>query len=416
MAKDIKERNHYLTNTPVDEALSRYAEALGTYKRGVETVEIVHSLDRVTSETVFARINSPQYDIAVMDGVAVISSHTRGASENSPLVLMPGEDYVPIDTGDPVKPPFDAVIMSEDIQLEEDGSIIIRSAADAWQHVRPTGEDIVQREMILPGSHKIRPIDIGVMLSGGITHVTVFERPSVAIIPTGSEMVEPGEEMANPGCIIESNSRMLEALVTQHGGLPFRFAPVPDDYSEIKEFLVDVANRFDMVLVIAGTGAGRDDLTVNIIRELGEVVVHGVAMKPGKPVILARVNGKPVLGVPGYPVSAYLVFENFAAPVLASMSGLSQAESLIVKARLTRRVVSSLKYREYVRVKVGRMGEQLIASPLARGAGAAMSLVRADGFCIIEQDCEGVEAGSEVRVVLCRGLNDLDQDDIISHA
>jgi len=416
MAIDIEARILCSTNTPVDEALTRFTEALGTYIRGIETVEVIHSLDRVAAGAVFARRNSPLYDSATMDGVAVISSHTHGAGESSPLILLQDEDYVPIETGDPVKPPFDAVIMAEDIQQKEYGTIIIRSMADVWQNVRSAGEDIVQREMILPGSHKIRPIDIGAMLSGGITHITVFERPSVAIIPTGSEMVEPDEAMTKPGGIIESNSRMLEALVTQHGGLPFRFAPVPDDYSGIKEFLADVTNRFDMVLVIAGAGAGRDDFTFDIIRELGEVVVRGVAMKPGKPVILATVNEKPVLGVPGYPVSAYLVFENFAAPVLASMSGLSQTESLIVKARLTKRIVSSLKYREYVRVKVERAGEQLVASPLARGAGAAMSLVRADGFCIIEQDSEGVEAGSEVRVVLCRGLSDLDQNDIMSYA
>jgi putative molybdopterin biosynthesis protein len=261
--------------------------------------------------------------------------------------------------------------------------------------------------MILPGNHKIRPMDIGVLLSGGITRVVVRKLPEVAIIPTGTEIVEPGDEIKE-GSIIESNSRMLEGLVTLAGGIPVRFSTVPDEYDLIKEKLKEAAARFDMVLICAGTSAGRDDYTVHALRELGEVVVHGVAIKPGKPVVLSVVNGKPVVGVPGYPVSAYLAYDNFAAPVLESMTGLSQTSAPVIRAVLTRRLVSSLKYREYVRVKVGRIGERLVASPLARGAGAAMSLVRADGFCVIEQDSEGLEAGTEVDVVLCRGLEELE--------
>ncbi|MCL1855881.1 MAG: molybdopterin biosynthesis protein, partial [Clostridia bacterium] len=364
-----------------------------------------------TAEAVFARSNSPLYDCAAMDGVAVVSARTHGASETSPLTLKQGGDFLPVDTGDPVQPPFDAVIMAEDIQEtsgKEGETIVIRSSAAPWQHIRPVGEDIVQGEMILPGGHKIRPIDIGVLLSGGITRISARKRPEVAIIPTGTEMVEPGDEMKEGG-IIESNSRMFEALVRQCGGVPFRFAPVQDEYDLIKERLRDAAERFDMVLVSAGTSAGREDYTVHVMRELGEVAVHGVAMKPGKPVILAMISGKPVVGVPGYPVSAFLAYEAFAAPILSSLSGLPKAAAPVVTATLTRRLVSSLKYREYVRVKVGRVGERLVASPLARGAGAAMSLVKADGFCVIEQDSEGVEAGADVSVVLCRSLDDLER-------
>jgi len=403
----MDKRNLYLTNVPVEEALERFQNALSPYlKAENEFVEVIHSLDRVTAEAVFARCNSPLYDCAAMDGVAVISAHTHGASESSPLTLKQGESFLQVDTGDPVQPPFDAVIMAEDLQ-ENGEAIIIRSSAAPWQHVRPVGEDIVQGEMILPGGHKIRPIDIGVLLSGGITRISARKRPEVAIIPTGTELMEPDEEMKEGG-IIESNSRMFEALVRQCGGIPSRFTPIPDEYELIKERLKDASERFDMVLVSAGASAGREDYTVHILRELGEVIVHGVAMKPGKPAILAVVNGKPVVGVPGYPVSAYLVYENFVAPILTLLSGLLKAGAPVIQATLTRRLVSSLKHREYVRVKVGRVGEQLVASPLARGAGAAMSLVRADGFCIIDQNSEGVEAGTEVNVVLCRDLDALE--------
>ena len=405
----MAERNLYLTNLPVEEALARFHEALKPFfATKEETVSVIHSLDRVTAEAVFARFNSPLYDSAAMDGVAVVSARTRGASEPSPIMLKEGEDFIAVDTGDPVRPPFDAVIMAEDIQDADGGNIVIRAAAPAWQHVRPVGEDIVQGEMILPGSHTIRPIDIGVLLSGGITEIKARKKPEVAIIPTGTELIEPGDAMKEGG-IIESNSRMFEAFVTQGGGAPTRFATVPDDYALIKERLRDAAGRFDMILISAGTSAGREDYTVHILRELGDVLVHGVAMKPGKPVILAIVGGKPVIGLPGYPVSAYLAYDIFAAPVLASLAGRVSAGAPVIRATLTRRLVSSLKYREYVRVKVGRIGERLVASPLARGAGAAMSLVRADGFCIIGQDSEGVEAGSEVEVVLSRGSNGLER-------
>lgn len=405
----MQKRNLYLNNIPVGEALTRFMDALKPYlTTKTEEIAVTDSLDRVLAQAVFARRNSPLYDSAAMDGIAVISERTRGADESRPLELKRGGDYIVVDTSDPVRLPYDAVIMAEVLHETGDDSVLIRAAAAPWQHVRPVGEDIVQGEMLLPGGHKIRPIDIGVLLSAGITSVAVCERPKVAIFPTGTELIAPDDEPED-GAIIESNSYMLKAMVAKAGGIPSRFPPVPDDYGLIKEKLSDACGQFDMVLVNAGSSAGTEDFTVHVLRELGEVVVHGVAMKPGKPVILSVVNGKPVIGVPGYPVSAYLACENFVLPVIAAMCGSRPESGKTVKATLTRRLVSSLKHREYVRVKVGRVGERLVASPLARGAGAAMSLVRADGFCIVEQDSEGAEAGSEVEVVLHRDLNSLDK-------
>ena len=404
----MSKRNIYLENKPVDEALECYISAIEPLlSLKNESIEVIHSLDRVTARAVFSVVNSPLYDSAAMDGIAVISSSTFGASESVPLTLTNGKDYIPVDTGDPVKQPFDAVIMVEDIQEASEGSCLIRSAAAGWQHIRPVGEDIVQGEMILPAGHKIRPIDIGVLLSGGITDVLVRKLPTVAIIPTGTELIEPGAE-AKEGNIIESNSRMLEALVRKSGGEPVRFAPIVDEYALIKETLQEVLSIYDMALIIAGTSAGREDYTPNILRELGEVIVHGVAMKPGKPVVLAIAQKKPIIGIPGYPVSAYLTYENFVSPVLQIFCGTKEVEKSTVQATLTRRLVSSLKHREYVRVKIGRIGNKLVATPLARGAGAAMSLVRADGFCVIPRDLEGVDAGATVEIILSRSLEDLD--------
>lgn len=400
-------RNLYLSNIPVEEALEKYLSALGKPEIKSEIASVTEALGRVTSGAVFARFNSPLYDSAAMDGIAVVSAKTIGARDTSPLILLPERDFRIIDTGDPVRPPYDAVIMAEDLEPKDDGSVLIRAAAAPWQHMRPVGEDIVQGEMILPRFHMIRPIDIGVLLSGGITQLEVLQKPAVSIIPTGTELIEPGETPKD-GDIIESNSRMFEALVTEEGGIAKRLPPVNDSFEDIESAIKDAVKNSDAVIVNAGSSAGTEDYTVHVLRKLGEVVVHGVAMKPGKPVILAVVDGKPVIGLPGYPVSAYLAYQNFVSPVLARFTGKTPDKLTNVRAVLTHRIVSSLKHQEYVRVKLGRVGERLVASPLSRGAGAAMSLVRADGFCIIDRDSEGLEAGETVNIALTRTLSELE--------
>ena len=399
-------RNLYLKTTPVEEAKAIYMEALGdAAEPRTEVISAIDALGRVTSEAVYAKYSSPLYNSAAMDGIAVVSSATEGASEASPLTLKPGEDYMIVDTGDPVKRPYDAVIMAEDTQETADG-MVIRAASHAWEHVRPVGEDIVAGEMILTRCHRIRPIDIGVLLSGGVTEISVYAQPKVGIIPTGTEIVEPYED-PKEGDIIESNSRMFEAMVRENGGVPHRYDIVGDDYEKIKAAVLKALDENDMVLVNAGSSAGTEDYTVHILREIGEVFIHGVAMKPGKPVILAKACGKPVIGIPGYPVSAYLAVENFVYPVMRAFTGLREAHGRRIKAVLSRRLVSSLKHREYVRVRVGRVGGRYVCAPLARGAGAAMSMVKADGFCVIPQESEGFEAGETVEVILFRSAEDV---------
>lgn len=400
------ERNLYLQNTPVEEAVSCYMDAVQAYtKPAYETIPVTKALGRVTRSAVYAKTSSPHYNGAAMDGIAVTAARTKGASEASPLVLSP-EDYQVINTGNAVYPPYDAVIMAEDTMELGGGHLQITEAAVPWQHIRPIGEDIVAGEMILPGCHKIRAIDIGVLLEGGITEIEVVRKPRVAIFPTGSEIVEP-EDTAGEGQVIESNSRMFENMALEEGADPCRFPILADEYEAIKEAVANAARDFDLVIINAGTSAGTKDYTVHVLRELGEVLIHGVAVKPGKPCILAFVGGKPVIGLPGYPVSAYIGFINFVSPVLRYLGRQPMAEQEKVKAVISRRLISGLKYREYVRVKVGCVGDKIVAAPLARGAGAAMSLVRADGFCVIPQESEGVEAGEEMEILLYRPLSEL---------
>lgn len=400
-------RNLYLNSTPMDEALDIYINAL---KRNIqmhyEEVPVEKSLGRILKEAVYAKYSSPMFNAAAMDGIAVISEKTKGASERFPLILKKNYDFKVVDTGDPINFPYDAVIMAEDTIEIDESTVQILEAAAGWQHIRPIGEDIVMGEMLLPTLHKIRPIDIGVLFSGGIINVQVVRQPRIAIFPTGTEIIEP-TQIPKEGDIIESNSRMFEAMVNSYGGQAVRFSPIEDDYNKIKTAIENAVNEFDMVLVNAGSSAGTEDYTVHILRELGEVLVHGVAIKPGKPVILAIVNGKPVIGLPGYPVSAYIGFEDFVKPVLSLMTGEAVSNNNVIEAAISKRMISSLKHKEYVRVKVGQVDDKLVASPLARGAGAAMSLVRADGFCVIDQNCEGVEAGEVVKVELYRSIQEI---------
>ncbi|MCL2276817.1 MAG: molybdopterin biosynthesis protein [Treponema sp.] len=415
----MAERNLYLSNIPAEDALNKFFSSLeGCLAPKFEIIQTGNSLDRVTSRAIYARLSSPMYNAAAMDGIAVKASATIGARESSPLVLKAGKDFIIIDTGDPVYHPFDAVIMAEDlIQTENSDDVKILESARAWQHIRPIGEDITAGEMIIPSRHKIRPIDIGVLFSGGITSLEVFSKPKAAIFPTGTEIIDisgindsdiNNNSLLKDGAVIESNTRMFEALIIQEGGAPVRFAPVPDDRDLLKENILKAADEFDIVIINAGSSAGTEDFTVHVLREIGEVIVHGVAMKPGKPVILAKVNNKPVIGAPGYPVSAYLAYETFVSPVLSVLAGGMEKSVIKTEAVVSRRIVSSLKHREYVRVKAGRVNGRLVVSPLARGAGAAMSLVRADGFCVIEQHSEGIEAGETAEVALYRSLEEID--------
>lgn len=396
-------RNIYIDNIDVDQAKERYYEKLNITPTW-EEIDVLDSLHRVTYEAVYALVSSPNYNAAAMDGIAVKASATKGATETNPLVLEEGKDFIYINTGNPIEEPYDAVIMIEDVIEIGDGKVQILKAAYPWQHVRPIGEDIVATEMILPSRHKIRSIDVGALISGGIEKVKVYKKPKVGIIPTGSEIIEDVSQL-QVGKIIDSNSRVFEGLVLENGGIPNRYGPVEDDYDKLKEAILKGVEENDLLIIGAGSSAGSKDYTANIIRELGEVVVHGVAMKPGKPTILGIIDGKPVVGIPGYPVSAYLVFETFVIPLILKYIGLEEEKEVFQQAIISKKITSSLKNRELIRVNLGYVNDKLIATPLSSGAGVTMSLVKADGIAIIPQSLEGVDAGNPVNVRILKPLN-----------
>lgn len=421
----------YLDNRPLEEALKIWSEKIDSEGIGPlegEYVAVKDALHRVTAEAVTARLSAPFYHSSAMDGYAVKFTDTFGASESSPKRLVLGTQALYVNTGAPLPDGFNAVIMVEDVNLinsqesevnsqtpgkdSEPGTpaaeqIEIIKPASPWQHVRVIGEDIVSTELILPENHTIRPVDIGAIISGGHVEIKVRRKAVVVVIPTGSEIVEPGTELSI-GDIIEYNSRILSSLVSEWGGEPSRLKPVPDDLELIKKAILQGCEKGDLVIVNAGSSAGSADFTAQAIAELGVVLLHGINIKPGKPVVLGWVKSRPVIGIPGYPVSAFITFTLFAKDLIYRWQGLEAPEPEFLQARLSRQVASSLGQEEFLRVKLGKVRENLIATPVSRGAGVLMSLVRADGLVRIPAMSEGFGAGTEIKVELLRDRREIE--------
>ncbi len=398
-------RNIYLENTPLEEALTKFTDRLrqlgALEPLDAEVSAVDGALGRVTAEPVFARISSPHYHASAMDGIAVRAADTFKASETSPVSLRLGSQAYPVDTGDPLPAGCDAVIMIEQVHRTAADEVEILAGAAPWQHIRPLGEDLVATEMIVPANHRLRPIDLGGILAGGLTEVSVRAIPRVAVLPTGTELVQPGAEL-KPGSIIEYNSRIIGGLVSAWGGQPTRYPITTDDYNRLRDVVQKAVAENDIVVINAGSSAGSEDFTAAIIRELGEAVVHGVAIKPGKPVVLGCIAGKPVIGVPGYPVSAVLTCELFLRPLIAAKVGVEPPVRDSMKAVFSRKLISPQGVDEFVRVKLGSVGGKIVATPVSRGAGVLTSLIRADGIVRIPRHVEGFDAGTPVEVELMR--------------
>ncbi len=389
----------YLETIPLAEALARFLPRIAG-PLAAETVPTFQALGRVTAAPVTARLSSPHYHGAAMDGLAVRAAETASASEARPLRLSEGKGYIRVDTGDPMPAGFDAVVMIEDVDFPAPGEAELLRAVAPRAHVRLVGEDIVCGEMLFPRGHALRPMDLAALLGCGNDTVEVVRRPRVGILPTGDEIVEPGPVAPEPGAILETNSRMLAAIVQEQGGEATRYPICPDVPEQLEAALVKMLAECDLGLVIAGSSAGRGDFTSTVLTRHAELLVHGVNIMPGKPVALADARGKPVIGVPGYPVSAAVVADLFLRPALARLTGVAGPERPRVQARLLRKVPSRLGHEEFVRVTVGRVRGALVAVPLGRGAGAITSLARANGLLRIPERREGLEGGAEVSVEL----------------
>jgi putative molybdopterin biosynthesis protein len=423
----------YLHDIPLSQAQERLKQALqaATLWRVLEAETIPldeNALGRVMAEPLWAKVSSPHYHASAMDGFAVRARETDGAQPSAPIVLKIGEQAQYLDTGDPLPDWANAVIQIENTEPLDGRGVVasdprhpeairIRAAVTPWSHVRPLGEDIVATQLVLTAGHTLRPPDLGAAAAAGYTELRVARRPRVAILPTGTELVPIGSPL-NPGDILEYNSLVLAAQIKGMGGIPTRFPITADNFDSICAAVQEAAANHDLILLNAGSSAGAEDFSAKVVEKLGELLVHGVAVRPGHPVILGMVSPKyvahgqhpiPIIGVPGYPVSASLTVDIFAEPLMAVWQGRRPLELPQESAAITRKLASPAGDDDYVRVVVGRVHGKTLAAPLSRGAGVITSLVRADGLVVVPSGVQGVEAGEQVRVNLYRSRGEIDR-------
>jgi molybdenum cofactor synthesis domain-containing protein len=324
----ISEKKTYRNLTPLAEAKAILFRRFRNLRVGSEVAPVRGALGRYLAVAAKARRSVPAYHGAAVDGLAVKAMSTATALPETPVWLRRNEEAVPVNTGDALPARCDAVVMTE--KVFEDGELFeVREAVYPWQNVRKAGEDIVKGETLLPVLHCLRSYDQAALLAAGVITVEVIRKPRVLIVPTGDEIVRPEEaaESLPPGTIIEVNGQMLASGVIEAGGDAVIGDVVPDERNRLKEAISNaLMESYDMVLIIAGSSAGSKDHTPAALSELGELMVHGVTVMPGKPTLLAFVHAKPAIGVPGYPVSAAISFREFVRPLLYQMQGICAPE------------------------------------------------------------------------------------------
>ncbi|MES0344423.1 MAG: molybdopterin-binding protein, partial [Anaerolineales bacterium] len=427
---DNRQRSVFLQDVPLQEARSRFEQALRDADLWEplepENIPLDQALGRISAEPIWAQISSPHYHASAMDGYALQAAETEGASDRNPVELIVGPQAQYVDTGDPLPEWADSVIPIEDLEVLSDTpkpqekSIRLMAPTSPWSNVRLLGEDMVATELVIPSGHELRPVDLGAIAAGGYDHVQVWRKPRVAIIPTGTELRAMGKPV-KAGEIIEFNSLVLATQVESWGGLPNRLPIVLDELERIMDAAANAAIDHDLVLIIAGSSAGTEDFTADVVESLGTLLVHGIAVRPGHPVILGMIEKSskrgsprveksiPIIGVPGYPVSAALTGEIFVKPLLGHWLSQQEIQPEILTAKLARKVHSRAGDLEYLRVTVGQVGERWIASPLSRGAGVITSLVRADGIVEIPAGVQGIRAGEIIPVRLYRSRRELER-------
>jgi putative molybdopterin biosynthesis protein len=396
----------YLETLKKEEALTRILEAL-TPLDAEEELLVEEAVGRVTSRLVAARISNPPFTCSAMDGYAVDFEKTLGADLYNPVALTPESNTFRVNTGDPVPSITNAVIMIEDIE-EKEGRILIRKPVSLWQHVRMIGEDVVQGDVLLPTNHTIRAFDVGLLIGSGVREVHVRKRPRLLIIPTGHELIDIGHEPREAvvhGRLIDFNSYTLIALAKEIGFDPVK-GEIVKDRNSLLTALNKASDEYDVILVNAGSSAGTEDFTASVIQELGTLIFHGVAMMPGKPTLFGLVRGKPVFGIPGYPVSTVVAFKTFLEPAYEKLCRQARPRRNI-DCTTPYKLPSSIGVEEVLRVNLIERHGRYYAYPLPRGASLFSSLAKADALVRIPPNVEGYPEGERVSCELLREETEL---------
>jgi putative molybdopterin biosynthesis protein len=402
-------RNVYLKMKTLQEARDILFQTFGDLPPlPAEKILVPEAVGRVLAEPVNARLSSPNFHLAAMDGLALKAEITFGASAATPRELVVDRDAFYVNTGHVLPQDTDAVIMVENVNELDEERVEIEAPAFPWQNVRRVGEDIVATELLFPQNHVITPYCVGALLAGGVFSVAVKSKPKVLIIPTGSELVDWRKLETydiKPGQVLETNSFVLGKLVEQCGGIFRRHEMVADDSAKIKQALkTALKEEYQLIMILGGSSAGSEDFAKTAILDIGEIKVHGVTIMPGKPVVIGSVKNKPVFGIPGYPVSAIIAFEQFVQPLLNALLGQPHPKRESIMVQPTKKIASKLGVEEFLRVKLGEVGGRIVATPLPRGAGTITSITEADGIIRIPNHVEGINETEQVSAELLRPL------------
>ena len=404
--------------TPIPEALRIVFSNLPNKATAVEKVPVSSALGRILARDVISEVNSPSFEKSTKDGFAVIAEDTHGATPSTPVLLrivgavqigtipevrVARSGAVSIVTGGNMPVGANAVVMVEDTRRGEDETVQILKEVSAAENVTQIGEDVKKGSTILRRGTRLLPQDVGMLTCIGLDQVTVMSKLKVGVLSTGSELQK--QPVDSLGKIPDVNRPTLISALGELGCEPIDLGIVADDYDKIHSRLEQGIKTVDIMLVTAGTSVGPADLVPKAINSLAKpgMLVHGVAMRPAMPTGLAVVDGKPIISLPGFPVSAYVAFLELVQPLIAYLLGTDLLPRPIVKAKLSRRVKGDHGFRIYLRVHVALNGKGYIAEPVKASSSAILSsLVHADGFVIIPEDIEGYQDGQEVDVELFR--------------
>ena len=404
--------------TRIEEARRIFYETLQTVSLPSETISLQGSLNRILAEDVGADASVPAFEKSAMDGYAVVAEDTFGSSQTNPSLLkLVGEskigelptktlrkgETIAIATGAPVPQGANAVVMVENTKRLDTGDVEMYAAVTPGENISHIGEDVKQGTVVLERGRKLKPPDLGLLVALGRETVMVVRRPKVAILSTGNEVSESGP--VTSGRIVDVNRPVLMAMVEECGGVPLDLGIAKDDAEEISKKLKRGLTSADLVLVTAGTSVGKGDLVPDVINALGKpgMLVHGIAMRPSLPTGLAVVNRKPIVSLPGLPVSAMIAFSTFVQPLILRMLGTEQDPQPKIRARATKRIVGVPGFRTFIRVLVREKEGKLFVEPLrAPGSGILTTLTRANGMVVVPENVEGYDEGAEVEVQLFR--------------
>jgi len=406
----VLERKIYLKKMELGQALRMYLNRLketGFFEPKTEKVKVSEAIDRVLARAVFALRSVPHYSSAAVDGIAVRSSETVQASKHAPKRLDKGH-FVIVNTGQPMPKDFDAVIMIEDVHFLEDGSVEIFEPVPAFHNVRTIGEDAVEYDMLFCRYHRLAPQDLALLLAAGVFEVEVLKNLECAVVPTGDEIVDPSSELKE-GFIPETNSVLVRTFLEKLGATVRVLDPVGDDPAKLVSTLQRLLPAHDLVLFIGGSSAGQKDFVYRTLEKFGEIVAHGLSIRPGKPTVLAIVEKKPVIGLPGFPASCFTVLERVVKPVVEAWYHQSEPDEDLLQAECATRVYSSVGDDEFVRVVLAKVKDRYVCVPLKRGAATMSSLTKMDGVLVAPRGQEVIDEGERIRVQLTSSRQRIDE-------